>query len=324
MHVLILSKADVATGGVTRRLRQLGHTPVVVPTDQFPAAWRISRYHDGRLVLRGPDVTHRIPQLGAVWYRRMGFGTDLPDDTPRDVLRAVHQESRAFLHGLMASASVPVINHKFLIDHADRKPRQLSLAADVGLDVPATLSTTEPHEVRRFAQRVGGRLITKALTSFAVGPTDAPQVMMTRALGPGDLDDLDGLHLCPATFQEHLPKAKEFRVTAVGGRLFTASIDTRGLAGAETDWRRSAKEAYARWRVDRLPTATGAALLRLLHRLGLEFATADFVLTPEGRLVFLEVNPAGEYLWLDPFFDGQISEALGDHLARRCLQGASA
>lgn len=37
----------------------------------------------------------------------------------------------------------------------------------------------------------------------------------------------------------------------------------------------------------------------LLDRLGLVYGAFDFIRTPGGELVFLEVNPTGEWAWLE-------------------------
>ena len=44
---------------------------------------------------------------------------------------------------------------------------------------------------------------------------------------------------------------------------------------------------------------------------------ADLLLTPDGRYVFLEVNPNGEFGWLESFTDFPLTEALGT-LVRIC------
>jgi D-alanine-D-alanine ligase-like ATP-grasp enzyme len=59
-----------------------------------------------------------------------------------------------------------------------------------------------------------------------------------------------------------------------------------------------------------------------MDALGLNYGALDFIVTPEGRHVFLEVNPAGEFMWLMRYPGLPIAEALADVLAgrvaRRC------
>jgi hypothetical protein len=43
----------------------------------------------------------------------------------------------------------------------------------------------------------------------------------------------------------------------------------------------------------------GAAIHRLMERLELNFASLDMIVTPDGEFVFLELNPNGQWLWLE-------------------------
>ena len=51
-----------------------------------------------------------------------------------------------------------------------------------------------------------------------------------------------------------------------------------------------------------------------MDRLGLNYGACDFIVTPEGRHVFLEVNPAGEFFWLEKHPGLPIAGALADVL----------
>ncbi|SDP10272.1 hypothetical protein SAMN04487905_1022 [Actinopolyspora xinjiangensis] len=51
-----------------------------------------------------------------------------------------------------------------------------------------------------------------------------------------------------------------------------------------------------------------------MRRFGLLYGALDFVITPEGRWVFLEINPGGQYGWLEAAtgaaITGQLAELL--------------
>ena len=81
-------------------------------------------------------------------------------------------------------------------------------------------------------------MVTKMLSSFAVYDEGRELVVFTNPVKPEDLADLSGLSLCPVTFQELLPKSLELRVTVVGHRVMSASLDSQVSARAAHDWRR--------------------------------------------------------------------------------------
>jgi hypothetical protein len=57
--------------------------------------------------------------------------------------------------------------------------------------------------------------------------------------------------------------------------------------------------------------------LCLMETLGLAFGAIDLIVTPHGKYVFLEVNPAGQFLWLD----STLGLPLLDALSQMLIQG---
>ena len=51
---------------------------------------------------------------------------------------------------------------------------------------------------------------------------------------------------------------------------------------------------------------------------GLIYGAFDCIVTPEGRHVFLEVNPAGQYLWVEAATKLPITAAIVDELSAAC------
>ncbi|MEZ4456069.1 MAG: hypothetical protein R2882_05895 [Gemmatimonadales bacterium] len=70
------------------------------------------------------------------------------------------------------------------------------------------------------------------------------------------------------------------------------------------------------YRPHELPLEVQERILLLMRRLGLEYGAIDFRLTPEGEYVFLEINPAGQFLYIEQATGLPIAAALAGHLAR--------
>ena len=82
-----------------------------------------------------------------------------------------------------------------------------------------------------------------------------------------------------------------------GDHFVTARLLSQELETSRLDWR----AAGSRLRVepDRLPRDVEEACRRVMENLGILFGCFDFIVTPEGEHVFLEVNPAGQFLWVE-------------------------
>jgi glutathione synthase/RimK-type ligase-like ATP-grasp enzyme len=188
------------------------------------------------------------------------------------------------------------------------------VARELGLKIPRTLTTNDPVAGRAFAKSCEGGVVTKMLSSFAIYDEGKELVVFTNPVKPEDLADLSGLSLCPATFQELLHKSLEIRVTVVGRGVMSAALDSQASARAAHDWRRDGLRMVQDWRVYQLPDEVEQKILRLMDYFSLNYGAIDIILTPDGRHVFLELNPSGEFFWLERSPGLPISEAIADVL----------
>ena len=300
--------------------RKGGHT-IRFDTDRYPTDVRLTAYYgasdsgaDERLTLTNEEGEFDLREVSAIWHRRLNFGGHLPAGLDGQLRHASLGEARAAAHGMLASLKAFRMDHVHHIRHAEQKQLQLQVARELGLNIPRTLTTNDPTAVRRFAENCEGGIVTKMLSSFAIYDEGKELVVFTNPVKPEDLADLSGLSLCPATFQELLPKSLEIRVTVVGQRVMSASIDSQVSARAAYDWRRDGVRMVQDWRPYQLRLEVEEKILRLMDYFSLNYGTIDIILTPDGRHVFLELNPSGEFFWLEQTPGLPISDAIADLL----------
>jgi MvdD family ATP-grasp ribosomal peptide maturase len=321
--VLIITHSDdnESVSLVARAVESKGGKAIRFDTDRYPTEVRISAHYGGggeeSLTLTNGEGEFDLREVTAVWHRRLNFGAGLPKSLDKQLRHASLTETRAAAQGLLASLKAFRMDDVRHIRHAENKQLQLQVAREVGLDIPRTLTTNDPAAVGAFAESCNGRVVTKMLSSFAVYEGGQEFVVFTNSVSPEDLADLSGLSLCPATFQEAIPKALELRATVVGERIMTASIDSQSSERAANDWRRDGLRMIQDWRHYELPREVEEKLLRLMDYFGLNYGAVDFIVTPDGRHVFLEVNPVGEFCWLESYPGLPVSDAIADVLLGR-------
>jgi glutathione synthase/RimK-type ligase-like ATP-grasp enzyme len=239
----------------------------------------------------------------SIWWRRAQPAEFDPAITDTRVRAFCRRESDAFLRGAVASLGVPVINSPTQ-EWAARKPIQLRAAQQVGLTIPRTVMTNSPDEVRAFFAAAGGRCIYKSFTP--------PSFMLaeTRELTHDLLGELDSLRHAPMIVQEKIEKGRDIRVTVVVDRVFAASVTTH-VPEAELDWR---LDATAVWAQAELPRETSEQLIQLLRRLGLQYGCIDLRQQADGEYVFFEVNPSGQFLFVEIDTAQPITRAMADML----------
>ncbi|MBI4719627.1 MAG: MvdD family ATP-grasp ribosomal peptide maturase [Planctomycetes bacterium] len=323
MSVLIITKSDdnECVTAVIRGIENRGGKAVRLDTDLFPTDTRlVVRYEPGgdQLHLATPDDEVDLREISAVWYRRTRFGGAIPATLDEQLRRASVGESRVTILGMIASLDAFHLDPVTTIRHSSNKQLQLKVARDVGLETPRTLITNDPEAVRRFAARCPGGVVAKMLSSFAVFDEQGDErVVFTNPVSEADLADLEGLRLCPMTFQERIAKRCELRVIVVGRQVFSAYIDSGMSSRAVHDWRRDGQGLLEHWRPYPLPAAVAERLLLLMDRFDLNYGAADLIVTPDERHVFLEVNPVGEFLWLERYPGLPVAQALADTLLGR-------
>ena len=104
----------------------------------------------------------------------------------------------------------------------------------------------------------------------------------------------------PWFVQDCVEAEADVTVVFVRGRLFPFEL-RRDFTDLSVDWRVvSLDPQYSKWVHFRLPAPTETAIREYMGRLSLDYGRLDFLRRPTGEYVFLEVNPHGEWGWLDP------------------------
>ena len=126
----------------------------------------------------GPD------SIAAVWQNAV-VGIDLPAMAP-GVRETCISAAELAVVGLLDSLPAFQLDPHASQSRAGNKPRQLRIAQQLGLEIPATIVTNDPVAVRAFARRCGP-LITKMLVQPAsTGPeTDVLDTREVAAAGAG-------------------------------------------------------------------------------------------------------------------------------------------
>lgn len=322
MTTLIITRSDDNEGvaKVIHALKRRGGQAFRFDTDRFPTEVYAQMHYDrdgDQLILVDGSASVNLREVTSVWYRRLNAAQGLPQTMVPQFRHIAREQSRAFVLGLIASLEVFHLDAVGAVRFADHKPVQLQLARRLGLDIPRTLITNDPAAVPPFAARCAQGLITKLFFAFAIHQDGRQKTLGTSSVEANHLQDLDGLPGCPMIFQEEIPKRLELRVTIVGDRLFAAAVDSQRSPKAKHDWRRDGMGLMDAWTAYDLPDTVAERLLRLVEALGLNYAAVDLILTPEGRYVFLEINPVGEFYWLERTPGFPISSALADVLLGR-------
>ena len=249
-------------------------------------------------------------EVGSVWYRRPLFALD-PGLSEEEALFS-QAETRHAVLGLFRLTEAFWVNPPDAIRVAESKPLQLGLAQRLGFRVPHTLLTNDPGKFKEFYEQCRGGVIFKVMTQGALG-SSAGKGVYTSLVDRRHLENLATIRQAPCLFQEHIPKALDLRVTVIGDQIFPVAIHSQGQEDAKIDWRQG-KTARLKHEMHQLPPEIAAQCFELLKSLQLVYGAIDLVLTPQGEYVFLEINPSGQFAWIEAFIKVPLVETLADLL----------
>ena len=311
MILAVSHRRDEHARAVLGALARRGAETLLLDLSALPARGRLALGYGGegtrQLALDGRGPLD-LSEVTALWWRRPRPPRP-PPGLPLARAERAAQHLLATVAGLVASleASALLVDHPWRADEAGEKVLQLDLAARCGLRVPETLVTNDPAKAEEFlAGRGRAGAVHKAVTA------SKGDWRRTRRVGRRGAAGIRDLHLAPVILQERIPGV-DVRVTMVGDELFAAEIDARRSSSPD-DYR--GHEGECRFTACRLPAEVARGVGRIRRALGLHFGAADFRHGPGGDWRFLELNPAGQWLFVERRTGQRISDAVAALLAR--------
>jgi hypothetical protein len=308
------SRDNECIGHVTRFLEEAGAEVVRFNVDLYPLHHTLTTsFVDGvwKTTLHTDGVSHDLESLHAAWFRRAyNITGDLKNVLDREFYQAAVGEIRQTIFGMIEALPCYTLGRPATYRRLDSKEQQLLVAREVGLLIPATCISNDTNDIRAFMERVGGPVITKMQSSFAIYKEETEHVVFTNQLGTEDADDLESVQYCPMVFQEKIEKKRELRITIVGQKIFAFGVDSQQNEAAKLDWRKEGVALIDKWEVFDLPANVQQQLLRLMSILRIDYGAIDIIIDPQDNYYFLEVNAAGEYFWLDRLCHHDISKTI--------------
>ena len=309
--VLVLTEpSDKSADLVVRELERRDVQVFRADTGDFPLSLSVSARFDGSWhgEIRSPDGSVDLRDIRSVYVRRPTAFT-FPEAMTDAEQRFAAREARRAVGGLLMSLPwCSWVNDPSKAADAEYKPLQLATATACGLHVPRTVITNVPGDGAKQGAFLGGSVVYKTLSGASVPDGQRVSLIYTTPITVPDMSDLR-VALTAHQFQERVPKVRDVRATVVGKQVFAANILVDDeTAGELLDWRADYKAL--RYEPVSLPASVESSLLTMTERLGLSFAAADFVVTAEGKHYFVDLNPSGQWGWIEDATSLPIAEAI--------------
>lgn len=251
---------------------------------------------DGEFTISDANRRERISKDWSIWNRRV-MEPDLPPHTPKELETIVRTETERTWKGLLFSHQGIVVNKPQAEYAANNKIDQLLFAKSENIQTPNTLVTNEPPAAVQFFTEHSP--ICHKLQKVAVVERGGEQlVSYTNIVTNQHMEHIDAVRNHPTLFQEYVDKDYELRITVTRNEVIPIAIHSQDSEMSKIDFRRYDFDTV-KYTKTQLPGQIESFCHNIRDHYGLAFAEIDMIRTKQGEYVFLELNPNGQWLWLE-------------------------
>lgn len=290
------SRNEMNTLGLEAECRARGIPYIRIPTDACSVRDVTLRYCSGRpweLRDERRGISVAPADIGAVWTRGLR--------PSKRALEGMHDSAQLFaqsewfraISAFLMAIEAPWMNHPEVLLSSINRLNQMAIGAEVGLSVPAW----EVHAADQVAVTLPGELVTKIINPG--GRAECGRAYLTTTRVPNERTELvRDAKIVPVLLQRKISARYIVRAYYIGGEVFAARAEIEFNDPVTYDSRQY-NQSHAYYSPCTLPDHEARALGTLCRRLRLRFGAADFVVDESGRHWFLEVNPSGQWGWVE-------------------------
>lgn len=296
--LLITNKGDITTDFVVKRLSEQKTSFYRLNTeDIFSKVFIDFNFHKNEFKLfdNSAGIEIDLLKIKSVYYRRPLPPIIEQTDLSEGEKIFIQNEMINCLEGLYKILKLAFwISPVYAIREAESKIYQLQLAKELGFIIPPSIITTKSVKAKEFLDEF--KSIIKPIKTGFIEDKGKEKIIFTSLFD--DTAELKRIESCPTYFQKFIDKVADIRVTVIGNKVFPALILSQSHEETKVDWRKAEKIELQYERIE-LPESLIDQCINLTKKLGLNFGAIDLVQDNQGNYIFLEINPNGQWAWIE-------------------------
>lgn len=317
--LIITNKSDLTSDFIVKRLREKGIFFYRFNTEEISKSCFLTFDFQRNLFMLSDTILcqqFNLKEFTSVYFRRPELPNIDTDEISSGEIQFLKNEFYYTLEGLYKILKdLYWVSPIYAIREAENKIYQLKLAREIGFSIPDSIVTNIYSDSLEFYNRNDTNCIVKPIKSGLIEDKDTPKVIFTNQLK--EKPRKEQIEFSPNFFQAHVKKLYDVRVTMVGENAFAVSIDSQNNADTLVDWRRG-EHPLKHIKIE-LPDEILKQCISLLKTLNLRFGAIDFILDKNGNFIFLEINPNGQWAWIEKQTGYEISNEIVNLLEYECF-----
>lgn len=310
--IIILSDAhDSHADIVEQKLLTAGQIFFRLNLDTISLLTTHLTFDGSKWIIKKNDKTISSEDISAIWLRRGFVELLLDEKESQDVNFLIwkNEWNKVLLGFYMGIQSVPWLSPIKTSFRAENKFFQLQMAKKVGLTMPQQIVSNDKLKLLDFATNNNNEIVLKLMSQEFYKINDEYQGIYVNKVSSQKLNDFMEAGENPITLQQYIDKQYEVRYTVVGKEHFACRIDSQDSNRTKIDWRRYDIANTPHYSIEP-PDDIHQKVDALLDELEINFGAIDFIVDHENEWWFLEINPLGQWLWIEDLTGMDISGSI--------------
>jgi glutathione synthase/RimK-type ligase-like ATP-grasp enzyme len=319
--VLIISnKSDLTSDFVVKRLKEKNIDFYRFNTDELTKSVSCTLdLESNSFYLFDLKTSEKInlQDISSVYFRRPELPKNESVDINKGELDLLQNEIIYTLEGIYKLLrNAYWVSPIFAIREAENKIYQLELAKQLDFKIPKSIISNRLNDLVNFYEKNSCNCIIKPIKSGLIEEDKKSKVIFTSLLR-NKPESWEQINSCPNFFQSNIQKKGDVRVTMVGKKAFSTFIHSQENEKTKTDWRKS--EKFLKHSRIEITTELTNKCVQLLKSLNLKFGAIDFIVDENEEFTFLEINPNGQWAWIEKITGYNISSEITNLLQNECF-----
>ncbi|NQV50455.1 MAG: hypothetical protein HQ507_08155 [Candidatus Marinimicrobia bacterium] len=321
MLLVITNRSDLSSDYLILKIKERSIPFARLNTEDYGIDYKIDinlSKTSNRFVIKYKDgITIEDEEISAVYFHHPS------PPIVEDVVTKIDQEfaAREALEVLRSIwRMIPEkkwLNHPKYLWRAVNKVEQLLEAVNIGFHIPNTLITSDKDSVSSFIESTNNHIIAKAVKHGFVYREKEIWVASTHRLSSSYLQGYETYAEIPISYQHEIDKAYDIRVVVVGHQVFATAIHSQVHEETEVDWRLGDMlDIDLNHEKIKLPGGIENKCRDLVKLFSLRYSSMDMVYSKDGEYFFLELNPNGQWAWIEQEVGYPIRESIIDTLTK--------
>lgn len=317
MILIITNKDDVTVDFIVKEMQARDIQYYRLNTEDIPDKIHVNfdlNENTFEIVDKIKNIKLNLLDFSSVYYRRPLISDfNYVENASLQELSYLRSEITYVLEGIYKVLRNKYwLNNVYSIREAENKIYQLQMAREVGFKIPNSLISNEVKQVYNQKIKCNNDCIIKPIKSGNMKDVQHPKVVFTSKLIDRQLENTERIESFPVFIQENVHKQFDLRITVIGNTVYTAQIHSQLVKDSEVDWRKG--QQILEHSNHELPIKVVEMCIALTKKMNLNYSAIDMILDKNGDYIFLEINPNGQWAWIEKRLGFPLSKRIVDML----------